>query len=54
MKITEQQFKSYEAVRLSGVTNMWDVDLVMELSGLSREQCIFIMKNYTELEQKYE
>ena len=27
MEITKRQFKAYEMVRASGVTNMWNVDL---------------------------
>lgn len=53
MEITKGQFESYENVRVSGVTNMWAVDLVMKLSGLNQEQCLHIMKNYSELAKKY-
>lgn len=53
MNITKEQFMAYENVRKSGVTNMWAVDLVMELSGLTEEQCLFIMKNYGSLAKKY-
>ena len=53
MEITKEQFMAYEDVRVSGVTNMWAVDLVMELSGLTEGQCLFIMKNYGSLAKKY-
>ena len=43
----------YEDVRQSGVTNMFDVRNVTALTGLSKEQIIYIMKNYSELEEKY-
>ena len=54
MDITEQEFQAYEEVRLSGVTNMFDVRKVEELSGLSREAILFIMKHYTELKERYQ
>lgn len=47
MQITEADFRDYEAVRLSGVTNMFDVELVGMLSGLTRPQIINIMENYS-------
>ena len=51
--ISKIQFQAYEEVRASGITNMWDVDFVCELSGLEREECLEIMKNYSELNAKY-
>ena len=53
MEITKEEFESYESVRESGVTNMFAVKLVSELSGLSREQILYIMENYDELCKKY-
>ena len=52
-KITMSEFQKYEDVRASGVTNMWAVDVVHNLSGLSREKIFVIMKNYEYLEKKY-
>ena len=43
----------YEDVRKSGVTNMFDVRNVTALTGLSKEQIMYIMKNFSELEEKY-
>jgi len=51
--ITKDDFVSYEKVRLSGVTNMFDVPAVIKLSELSRETIITIMQNYGELDRKY-
>ena len=51
--ITKEEFKAYEEVRVSGVTNMWNVKLVEKLSSLSEEKILSIMKNYTELMEKY-
>ena len=46
MEITKEDFEAYVRVQKSGVTNMWAVKLVSELSGLTKEQCLDIMKNY--------
>ena len=53
-KITQEQFESYEDVRESGVTNMFDVKTVGELSGLEKEKIMIIMKNYGQLKEKYD
>ena len=52
-KITQEQFESYEDVRESGVTNMFDVKTVGQLSGLEKEQIMTIMQSYGELKDKY-
>jgi len=53
MEITKQEFEAYEAVRASGVTNMFEIGVVSRLSGLSREQILKIMTRYAELSEKY-
>lgn len=53
MQITEADFRDYEAVRLSGATNMFDVELVGMLSGLTRPQIINIMENYATYKAKF-
>ena len=53
-KITEEQFEAYVDVQQSGVTNMWDVRTVGELSGLEKEVIMTIMTNYGELMEKYD
>ncbi len=53
IEITEEEFNSYERVRASGVTNMFMVTTVCQLSGLEREKVMAIMKNYSELAEKY-
>lgn len=53
MKITKEQFEAYENVRQSGLTNMFDVRNVIKLSGLTKEEIIIIMKQYSELKEKY-
>ena len=53
MEISKDEFEQYEEVRKGGLTNMFNVGLVAELSGLTKEQIFFIMKNYGELKKKY-
>ena len=53
-KITREQFGAYVGVQESGVTNMFDVKTVGQLSGLEKEQILTIMQNYGELKEKYD
>ena len=53
-KITQEQFEAYVDVQMSGVTNMFDVKTVGELSGLEKEEIITIMTNYGQLKEKYD
>ena len=53
IEITKDEFESYEAVRQSGVTNMFMVSVVCDLSGLSKEKVLAIMKQYGTLMEKY-
>ena len=52
-EITKEQFEAYVDVQMSGVTNMFDVKTVSELSGLEKEEIMTIMKSYGELKDKY-
>ena len=52
-EITKEQFEAYVDVQMSGVTNMFDVRTVGQLSGLEKEQIMEIMTNYGELKDKY-
>ena len=52
-EISKEDFITYEKVRMSGVTNMYHISAVMELSGLSREKVLQIMKEYSNLMKKY-
>ena len=52
-EITKEQFEAYVDVQESGVTNMFDVKTVGELSGLEKEEIMTIMKSYGELKEKY-
>ena len=53
-KITQEQFEAYVDVQMSGVTNMFNVKLVGELSGLEKEEIMTIMTNYGQLKEKYD
>ena len=46
-------FVKFLDCRDSGVTNMFDIKNVMRFTGLSKEQIIYIMENFSELEEKY-
>ena len=54
-KPTKEQFEDYVAIRNFGVTNMFDVRTVCDLSetGLTRELCLYIMSNFVELAKEY-
>ena len=53
--ISEQDCIVYEKVRKSGKTNMWDITEVIRLSNmfLNKETIFAIMKNYTELNKRF-
>ena len=46
-------YMKYEDCRESGVTNMFDIRNVTALTGLSKEQIVYIIKNFDKLEKKY-
>ena len=50
-EITQEQFEAYVDVQMSGVTNMFDVKTVGQLSGLDKEQIMTIMQSYGELKE---
>ena len=51
--ITQDEFDAYVEVQMSGVTNMFNVSVVSDYSGLSRDKIITIMSNYEILSIKY-
>ena len=55
MEITKEQFQAYEEVRESGATNMWDTNMVSELSEgvLSSDDALEVIKQYNSLCEKY-
>ena len=46
-------FVRYLDCRDSGVTNMFDITTVKSITGLSKEQIIYIIKNFDKLKEKY-
>ena len=53
MNITQDEFNAYVKVQMSGVTNMFNVSVVSDYSGLSRDKIMTIMKNYSDLNDRY-
>ena len=53
MKVTKEKFDDYRLVQFSGVTNMFAVNIVMELSGLSKDEYLDIMEHYCEYTKKF-
>ena len=51
--ITQDEFDAYVRVQMSGVTNMFNVSVVSDYSGLSRDKIMTIMKNYGDLNDRY-
>ncbi len=51
--ITQEDFDAYVGVQESGVTNMFNVSVVSDYSGLRKDQIIEIMSNYGDLKDKY-
>jgi len=51
--ITKEDFEAYEAVRTSGVTNMFMITTVSDLSGLDKETIKSIITNYDFLMGKF-
>tara|TARA_R110000803_G_scaffold104929_1_gene173162 strand:- start:329 stop:499 length:171 start_codon:yes stop_codon:yes gene_type:complete len=54
VEITQEQFEAYVDVQESGVTNMFDIRAVGQLSGLEKEQIMKIMTDYGTLKEKYD
>ncbi|MBO6271723.1 hypothetical protein J6O48_02965 [bacterium] len=55
MKPTKEQFQEYVAIRDSGVTNMFNVRCIIDISttGLTEPICVYIMKHFRELVDEY-
>lgn len=54
-KPTKEQFADYVRIQMSGVTNMFAINRVCELSrtNLTTDICLYIMDHYEELEEEY-
>ena len=53
MNITQEEFDAYVEVQMSGVTNMLNIPVVSDYSGLSKDKIITIISNYNTLAEKY-
>ena len=53
MPITKKQMQAYEKVRQSGVTNMFAINTVANLTGLNKEAILDIMGNYDTYIEKF-
>ena len=53
MNITKEQFNEYTEVQLLGAYNMFSPK-AMAMTNLSKQEWLYIMKNYRELMEKYD
>ena len=55
-KPTKEQFEEYVRIRDSGITNMYNIRFICEISdtGLTRDICLYIMNSFVELANEYE
>lgn len=51
--MTKQKFDAYVKVQKSGRTNMFAVNVVSSLSGLTKTEIIDIMTNYNKYHNSY-
>lgn len=49
-----ENWEKFESVRQSGVINMYDARTGCELTGLTKEEWVFCMSNYSSLKQAAE
>ena len=62
-KVSKEEFKkkfdAYIGVQKSGITNMLDIPVVIRIAAmqylvdLTKDDCIYIMKNYSNLKEYY-
>ena len=58
-EVSQEKFDTYVKIQKSGVTNMWAVSVVVKVSKmfyeteLTKEDCLYIMKNYGALLAEY-
>ena len=59
-EVSKEKFLAYKKVQFSGITNMFDIKKVQELSDflcnvpLTKNDCLYIMKNYGVLLAEYQ
>lgn len=57
--VNREKFEAYVKVQRSGVTNMFAISTVTKVTmmvygvELTKEDCLYIMKNYSILKEKY-
>lgn len=54
VNITAAEFGRYLGLQGSGLTNMFDIKMVMLHTGLSKRKVLYIMEHYSELCEKYD
>ena len=52
MNVSQHDVDAYNEVRNTGAVNMFDINTVSELSGLSKDQILYIMTHYKELNKE--
>jgi len=58
--VSKEKFKAYVGVQKSGLTNMFDIQKVRKLAEnfysveLTKQDCLYIMKNYAALLAEYQ
>tara|TARA_R100000781_G_scaffold82430_1_gene50775 strand:- start:210 stop:377 length:168 start_codon:yes stop_codon:yes gene_type:complete len=52
-KVTEEEFAQYRDVQDSGMFNMFSPQ-AREMTTLSKDKWLYILKNYSELRKEYE
>lgn len=54
-KPTKEQFEEYVAIRNSGITNMFNITFITDISstGLNKPICLYIMNNFSALAEEY-
>lgn len=55
VKPTKEQFEDYVRIRDSGITNMYDIRTIEDISftQLTKANCLYIMHNFQELAEEY-
>ena len=53
IEITKDNFDAYLKVRDSGITNMFDIGTVEILTGMNKKQILYIMENFTAINNEF-
>lgn len=60
LEVSKEKFEAYVGVQISGLTNMFDIQCVRKLAKnfynveLTKEDCLYVMKNYAQLLAEYQ